>query len=69
MPPGIYFCYVQAIPWKSNAFIFLELSWFPITTDKLWPTKYYSDSLKMLGAHSLGVEEAENASLLRQARR
>lgn len=45
---GIYFCYVQAIPRKNNVFIFLELWWYHITIDKLWPGKYYSNGLKML---------------------
>lgn len=61
------FHYVQAIPWKNNVFISLEFSWFHITIDKLWPSKYYSNGLKKLGAYSLWVEEAENASCRRQA--
>lgn len=66
MPTGIYFRYIQAIPWK-NAFIFLELSQFHITIDKVWPSKHYSNGLRKLGADSLQAEEAEEASCGRQA--
>lgn len=45
MPTGIYFCYVQAISWKNNAFISLELLSYHITIDKLWPSKCDSNGL------------------------